>query len=203
MIGSAPVRTVAPTALPVTLAELKAQLRFFESNEDAIMMAHLRSATEEVENYTSMGLLPQTWQQTFPEFPSIVPPIKTWPLKLYRRPLRAVVSVEYLDSSGLGQILSDSVYRVSGAGQPWHASTIALNTGQSWPTVYYAHEAITVTYEVGFDDHNAVPEIIRDAILLRASTKFQFREEIVMGSVTELSMNIKAMLRDYRPIAVA
>jgi hypothetical protein len=49
-----------------------------------------------------------------------------------------------------------------------------------------------------------VPELIRHAILMAAGTFHGFREDVVMGStVAELPFASKALLRDWRPLAVA
>jgi uncharacterized phiE125 gp8 family phage protein len=211
MIGSDAIRTVAPAALPVTLAEVKAQVRYFESDEDALLVGLIRAAMEYVENYTGLALITQTWSQTFPSFPqsyagmAITTNTIQTPLKLSRRPLQTVLSVTYLDSGGVSQPLDTTVYRVSGAAQPYHPAMLSLNTGQSWPTTYVATEAVTVSYRAGFGDtHNDVPELIRQAIAMTVATWFAFREEVVMGAtVAELPFSGKVLLRDYRPLAVA
>jgi uncharacterized phiE125 gp8 family phage protein len=199
MMGD-PIRIVQPSALPVTLAELKAQCRYYESDEDAILMAYLRSAVDYVENYTSMGLITQTWTQTYSSFP-----VGGTMLRLYRRPLQSVASVAYLGEAGDTQFLGSSVYRVNGIGQPYHSGWVTLASGQVWPDSYVTVDSVTVTYNVGFgDNQNAVPEIIRHAVLLAASTWFAFREEVTTGiSIAELPFNVKTLLSDYRPLAVA
>jgi uncharacterized phiE125 gp8 family phage protein len=206
-----PIRTVPPAALPVSLAELKAHLRVDESHEDASIMGYCRAAVEHVERYTGMGLITQTWKQTYSAFPRAedrregasfdTPSSRV--MRLWRRPVQAVPSIEYLDGAGVTQTLDPSVYEVAGANwsmtQPW----IALASGKSWPATYVSPQAITVTYRVGFgDDHNAVPELIRHAILLVVGTWYGYREDVVMGAaVAEIPLASKALLRDWRPLA--
>jgi uncharacterized phiE125 gp8 family phage protein len=202
-----PIRIVPPAELPVSLAEFKAHLRVDESHEDASIMSYCRAAVEHVERYTSMGLITQTFKQTYSAFPGAH---SAWPaaenptaMRLWRRPVQAVLSIQYLDGTGATQTLDPSVYEVVGANwsmtQPW----IVLASGQSWPATYVSSQAITVTYRVGFgDDHNAVPEHIRQAILLVVGTWYGYREDIVMGAaVAEIPLASKALLRDWRPLA--
>jgi uncharacterized phiE125 gp8 family phage protein len=198
-----PVRIEPPAALPVTLAELKAQTRYFQSDEDAIMQAMLRSSVEVLENYTYLGFITQTWQQSFSAFPAT---LATPRLKLQRRPVQEVLSISYLDSADFEQLVDPLTYQVAGIGNSHACATVRISSAQTWPTVYDSSDAaVTITYRVGFgDDHNAVPEQIRDAILLCAGTKFAYREDVVMGtSLSEIPEKSKVLLRDWRPLAVA
>jgi uncharacterized phiE125 gp8 family phage protein len=195
-----PVRIEPPSSLPVTLAELKAQSRYFNSDEDAILTTHLMAAIQMCENYTYLGFLTQTWQQSFSAFPA------TGSLKLQRRPVQGVLSVSYLDSAGVEQPADPLTYQVAGIGNDHVCTRVRVGSSQTWPQIYDSTDAgVTVTYRVGFgDDWNAVPEQIRLAILYEASTYLGFRENVVMGTtVTELSFTTKSMLRDWRPLAVA
>jgi uncharacterized phiE125 gp8 family phage protein len=197
-----PIRIEPPAVLPVTLAELKSQVRYFDSSEDAIMMTHLRSATEACENYTYLGFITQTWQQSFGAFPTTAPPS----LVLQRRPVQEVLSVGYLDRDGIDQLADPGLYQVAGIGNDHACARIRGGAAQTWPDLYEgADQGVTVTYRVGFgDNHNAVPERIRLAILYEAGTYFGYRENVVMGTtITELSFTTKSMLRDWRPLAVA
>jgi uncharacterized phiE125 gp8 family phage protein len=197
-----PIRTVPPSALPVTLAELKAQIRYFNSDEDAILMAYLRSAVEVCENYTYLGFITQTWQQAFTAFPTAT----ALRMTLKRRPVQEVLSIGYLDVAGIDQIADPLTYQVAGIGNDHACATVRIGSAQTWPPVYdSSDQAAVVTYRVGFgDDHNAVPEQIRDAILLCAATKFGYREDVVMGtSLSEIPERSKVLLRDWRPLAVA
>lgn len=204
MIYGDPIRTVPPAALPVTLAEFKAQARVDTSDEDAIMVAYLRTATEFAEQYTGLSLISSTWTQTFSAWTTTKEP----DLVLRRRPLQSVVAVDFMSAVGSppgDSVLDPSVYRVIGIGQDKTPARVRLGYLQTWPTVLDDPEAITVTYTAGFgDDHNAVPEVIRHAILMAATTWFEFRGDVIMGStVAELPMGSKNLLRHWRPLAVA
>lgn len=195
-----PIRVTPPAVLPVSLAELKAQLRYYNNDEDGIMIQYIRAAVEHVEDWTGLGLITQTRSQTFSAFP-----VTGTILKLGARPVQEIISVDYLDESAVSQVLNTSIYRVGGINQVRHSSWLSLATSQVWPTPYSSQDAITVLYRVGFgDDHNSVPERIRHAILMHATTLFEVRSEVAYGvSVNPLPYNIEVLLRDYRPLAVA
>lgn len=205
MIFGDPIRTVAPEAMPVTLDELKAQARVDTADEDAIMAAHLRAAVEMIEQYTGLGLITQTFTQTFSEWPTEKVP----DLVLKRRPVQAVVEVSHLSASGSPEgmplVIDASVYRVIGIGADRTPAKIRLGTNQTWPVLFADPEAITVTYRVGYgDDHNAVPELIRHAILMAAATWYGFREDLIIGSTPmELPLASRALVYSWRPPALA
>lgn len=201
-LGGSPIRTVAPTALPISLAEVKAHLRVTHSDEDAIIASYLRAAVARAEEYTGLGLLQQTWQQTFPAFAN--------PMLLYRRPLLqigsplAAVQVTFIDGSGALQTLDPSVYTVTGFGSDSAYGAVRLGYGQIWPTVYSAQDAVIVTYTVGFGTTaSSVPEAIRHAILVMVADAYAFRESLYQGSVDEIPFGAEALLRPWRPLAVA
>jgi uncharacterized phiE125 gp8 family phage protein len=200
MIGGSAIRIVPPAAMPVTIAEIKSQCEYYENDKDAMLAGLARAAVEYVENYTGLALITQDWTQTYPAFPAT-----KGALLLHRRPLQSVIFVDYLDISGTQLPLDVSVYRVSGIGQAMHPAALTLNTTQSWPTIYAAPEAVKITYRAGFGNtHNDVPEVIRQAILMTVATWFSFREDAALGDPPrELAFGSKAMLRDYRPLAVA
>lgn len=201
-LGGSPIRTVAPTGLPVSLVEAKEHLRVTHSDEDAMIASYLQAAVARAEEYTGLGLLQQTWQQTFPAFAN--------PMLLYRRPLLqvgsplSVVQVTFLDASGAIQTLDDTVYRVTGIGSEFAYGAVRLGYGQIWPTTYADQEAVTITYSVGFGTTaSAVPAAIRQAILMMVADAYGYRESLYQGSLDEIPFGAEALLRPWRPLAVA
>lgn len=201
IISGDAIRIVPPAALPISLAELKAQTRVNFADEDALMLGYIRAAVEMCENFTGLGFITQTWTQTFSSFPTT----STGALLLRRRPLQEILSVNYLDGAGADTVLGTTIYRAAGIGADRSPSSIWLSDGSSWPTILPSTlEAVTVTYTVGFgDDHNFVPELIRQAVMMAAATWFNFREDVVQGqSVQELPFNSKVLLLDWRELPV-
>lgn len=198
-----PIRTVPPAVLPVTLDELKAQARIDGTDEDDLLLGYLYAAVEMAEHHTGLGLITQTWTQTFSAWPTTKQP----ELVLRRRPVQSVTQIDFMSDVGSppgDSVLDPSVYRVLGIGQDKSPARIRLAYGQTWPVLLDDAEAITVTYEVGFGDaKGSVPELIRHAILMAATTWYSFREDVTAGSMSELPFASRALLRDWRPLAVA
>jgi uncharacterized phiE125 gp8 family phage protein len=198
------IRTVPPVALPVSLAEIKAQCNLTDNSHDAILMHYVRMATDYVEEVTGLGLITQTWQQSFSAFsPEMI---------LYRRPLRMVgsplvpaVSINYLDTGSVYSTLTSSAYLVS-LGSAQDFPIIQLGYGGVWPDTFISSESVTVTYTVGFGpDWNYVPNMIRGAIMMAAASYFAYREDIVMGtSVSDvLPFASRNLLRPWCPVVVS
>ena len=206
LVSSEPVRVSPPAALPLSLAELRAQCRLTDddgTDEDALLMAYLRAAVEYTEQYTGLALITQTWQQTFSAFPSQLYHPKY--LTLTRRPVRSVESVVYRDTAGVEQTLDSSIYNLRGIGREYTVSTLELALSQSWPATAVDPEAVTVTYVAGFgDDHNAVPEMIRHALMLLTAYWFNQRESALIDpQIVEVPFGTTALLDPWRPFAVA
>jgi uncharacterized phiE125 gp8 family phage protein len=208
MINGAAFRTVAPVALPVSVIELKDHTNLDGvEGKDALIATYIQAATDMVEQYTGLGLITQSWEQRFSAFDS------TRGLTLARRPLRydvgspsePAVSISYLDGDAALQPLDRGVYTVSGVGWDKEPAVLRLGYGQAWPVTYSHPETIRVTYTVGFGDTAAsVPPLIRHAIMLAAATMFGFREDLVIGStISELPWHSRALLAEWRPIALA
>jgi uncharacterized phiE125 gp8 family phage protein len=153
------VRTAAPAALPISLIEARAIARLDGQEDDAVLAAYLRSATEAAERYLGMSLITSTWQYSPPGFlwlrciPAIRLPIA---------PVQAVTQITYVDQLGDTQVMDPELYLVTGIGD---VARISMAPGQSSPSMLHRPEALTITFTAGYgDDWNAVPEPIRTAI---------------------------------------
>lgn len=196
------IRTVAPTAMAVDIDAALEHARLGSSPMDfGSVLAMLAAATEAVENYTGLGLIAQTWTQSFSAWPSV--------LTLQRRPLLALgspaqaVSIAYLDSDGVSAPLASTEYAVTGIGGEKVPGTVRL-IGTAWPGAFAHPEAVTVTYTVGFGTtSDSVPALIKQAILLTFGSFYEFRADVTDLRVMELPFASKALLRPWRPLAVA
>ena len=84
-------------------------------------------------------------------------------------------------------------------------AAVRLGPGQTWPGVLVDHEAITVTYVAGFgDDHNAVPEQIRHALLMLVAYLFNQRESALIDPIiVEVPFGTNVLLEPWRLPALA
>lgn len=165
------IRVMSPAALPISLAEAKAQCRVSDASEDALLMAYVRSAVDYVEEYTGQRLITQSWAY----------PVDAWPerwcsyIPLPLAPVQSISEVSYLNTLGVPTILSPAIYSFRG-------ERITLAPEPTWPSTWHGRDVITVEFVVGFgDDHNYVPEAIRLAVAQLAAYWFGQREAASIG----------------------
>lgn len=136
-----------------------------------------------VENYTLLKLLPQTITEHFDSFVDL--------LELSAAPIRSISSINYLNSEGNSQGLSETVYKVLDYSL---LPKITRRANMSWPTTSNERAAITVVYTVGFDDASAVPSVLKSAMLLLIGYWYENRQD----SVRRMPTQVEWMLRPYR-----
>lgn len=183
--------TVAPTVEPVTLEEAKLHLRVDDDNttEDDLIESLITVAREHAEAFTNRAFLQQTLRMKMDEFPCVI--------QLPRPQLISVSSIQYVDTAGVTQTLSASLYRVDSDSDP---ARITPAYGQSWPSTQDITGAVTVTYVAGYGAAaTAVPTGIRQAILMLIGTLYENREDIIAGvSAMELPLTSRVLLQPYR-----
>lgn len=130
----------APRALPVSLTEVKLQRRIESSDtaEDNLLTALMRAAADYAERATRRALVLATYDAKYDGFPCgfSLPPA----------PLRKIVSVSYVDTSGNTQTLSSSVYTPLLDEEP---GALRLAYSQSWPSIRDTENAVTVRFRAG------------------------------------------------------
>lgn len=152
-------QTVAPTAEPVSLEEAKAFLRVDGSDDDGQIATLLAAARSYHEIGTKRQFVTATWRQTLSEFP-YCGDARVW---LYWAPIQSVTSITYLDTAGATQTLSSSLYQV--VADP-EGGYVLPAYNQSWPTIREQEEAITITYTAGYGAASAVPQALKQSILM-------------------------------------
>lgn len=181
----------APTEEPVTLAEAKAQCRVDAdiTADDALITALIVAAREQAERATGRAFVTQIWRQTLDAFPA-------WKLELQRPPLLSVSSIEYIDADGATQTLAPSEYRVItdrliGFAAPVH--------GGEWPAARATENAVTATFVAGYGTREAVPQAIKQWIMLAVAGWYGQRESIAAGQMAELPHGFwHSLLDPYR-----
>lgn len=174
--------TSQPIDEPISLETVKNHLKVDFSADDALINSLIITAREFVENYTLLRLMPQTITEHFDVFVS--------PLELSCAPLRSVSSISYLDSDSQSVVLG-SIYKSQ---QYALLPRLVLKANESWPTTVNEQSAITVVYTVGFDDADAVPEILKSAMLLMISHWYENRQD----TVRRMPTMVEFMIRPYR-----
>lgn len=152
----APVRTVAPAELPVTLAEVKVHLDELASDRDERITLLLKAATDRLDGWSGVlgrALVDQTWRQDFDGFA---------PMLRLPMPAEAVVSVTYVDLSGATQTIDPANYVLK---RDALGSFVGRAYDYQWPDARAQVGAVSVTFDAGWDADD-VPYPLRAAICL-------------------------------------
>lgn len=192
-------RTTDPTSEPVSLVEARLHLKLDaegspESHPDDDLVTNLIKASREwCETYTGRSFFEQTWQVKLDAFVDEI--------RLPRQPIISVTSIQYVDIDGDTQTLSSSIYRVDTEG-----ARITREYNQVWPSTRNVTNAVTITYQAGYDSGNspqdatAIPSAIKAAILLMLGSLYEHRQEVVTGlsiATIEGNMSVKSLLGPY------
>lgn len=179
-----------PELEPVSIAEAKAHCRISSDEDDALLAGYILAARQHVEGYTRRALIRQTWDLTIDD---------GWPeiIVVPKPPLASVVSVSYIDTAGMPQLLAPSTYLVSVGGIE---GRIGRAYGQSWPTVRRELDGIVVRFTCGYGTNPGdVPNPLRQAMLLLIGHWHENRETIVTGTIaTDLPHTVEALLFPFR-----
>lgn len=190
-----PVRTVEPSALPLTLSEVKAHLRVDHSDEDTSIQIYVEAATAYVDGYSGIlgrALVTQTWRQDACSWP-------TDRLRLPLAPVQSITSIQYYDANNVLQTLSAGNYSLLEDARSPYAAWLST---ASLPSVYDREDAIRVTFVAGYGAASAVPAAIRAALLLMVGDLHENRESVVVGQTVNETPAVKSLLAPFRRIGL-
>lgn len=122
-------------------------------------------------------------------------------LALPRAPATAVSSVKYIDDAGAEQTLSTANYVTElPSGPEAQRGRVALLPGFSWPSHRAQPSAIKVRYTAGYGASGAaVPELLRNAMLLEIGEMYDRREISIVGTIVQsASRTAEAIYKSMR-----
>lgn len=196
----APVRVTAPAAKPVTVAELKSQLRVSHSEDDTLIGSYLDAAIGRLDAHAGIlgrCIVTQTWRQDY----------ECWPSKgLFRLPfcdVATITSVKYSDTADVEQTVDAGLYQLH---QDAHSSFVWLRSAFTCPSLYDDRvDPVRITFDVGFGAAAAVPDAIKHAIKLMVADFYENREDTAVGvglDVRSLPRGVDALLAPYRRVGI-
>lgn len=192
--GPTAIRTVAPAASPVSVAEVKARIREDFSDQDTVIADLIATATERldgVDGDLQRALVTQTWRSHHDGFPP------DGVLLLPLAPLQSVSSVVYLAADGSETTLATDAYVV----EP-RAATPFLEraVGTSWPDTVDRPGAVRVTAVYGYGEPSDVPARLKTAICLMVADLYEHRETTARGPVSTapMSLTVDALIGPYK-----
>ncbi|MFT0167488.1 head-tail connector protein [Paraburkholderia mimosarum] len=174
------VQTVPPAIEPISLSAAKLHLRVDIPDDDTLITALIVAARQFAESLTGRSFVTQTWQLTLDCFPIC--------LQLERGVVQTINSITYRDMSGAMQTVLFNP-AINGIQRSTDGNIVADLTalparitpafGRIWPIPMPEIGAVTVNYTAGYGDDTAVPQGIKQWMLLRIGSMYAFREEVV------------------------
>ena len=185
-------QTVAPTAEPVTLQDVKDHLRVDVDDDDGLISAQIKAATSWVEEYTGRQLVTATWQLTLDRFPR-------WdkPIILPRPPALTVTSITYTLSDETTDTVDSGDY-VLDNDDDLDRHRVVLKDASTWPTDTRDFAAVRVLYTAGYGDAGDVPDVFKSAIKLVVGNLYENRETAVVGTITSQLPTLETLLVNRR-----
>lgn len=179
--------STAPTVEPVTLAEVKAQLRLDHSEDDDFIASKIKAARQHLERWCGLAMLTQTLKLQAEDFPAGA-------LTLPRPPLQSVTSIVYRDAAHAAVTLDGAGYIVRGVGGD---GFVAAPGG--WPTTDGLAGAVEVTFVAGYGaTADLVPEPLREAVRLLAAYLYEHAEAATADAMQELPFGVEDLVADFR-----
>lgn len=180
-------RTLAPGASPVSVAEVKTDLRIEHADEDTKIQGLIDAATAMAgapNGITGKSLTTETWALSVRGFGSC------GRIHLPVTPVQSVVSISYYDADNALQTLLPADFYLYGT-EDW--SYIEKIAG-ALPSVFARLDAVTVTFVAGFGGPDDVPANIRQAIRLMASHWYEHPTAAADKQVFEIPMGAEFLL---------
>jgi len=205
-------RITPPVTEPVSLTELKAQLRISGTAENAELALYIQSAREQIEELTGLALITQSWRLTLDHWPS---GRRLWwdgvqqgaigdiegghaysAVQLPRYRLQAVDEIRVFNEAGTPATVSLADFVVDVEQKP---GRLVLRSGATWPVALQTANAIEIDYTAGYgDDATDVPAALRLAILQMAASAYQHRgDDCTMADAYNMS-GAESIVRAFR-----
>lgn len=161
-----PTLVTAPTSEVLSLDALKQSLRIDHTYQDAILQSYINAATNRVDGYNGIlgiALSSQQWSVRMEAFSDCI--------SLPIGPLISVDEIAYYDQTNtLRTITGSQITDLCSSFETTTGPVIELNYNEQWPNTYTRRDAVSVKWTCG---HSSVPEAIKQAIALIASSWFE------------------------------
>lgn len=183
-----PVRVVAPTGMPVSIAEAKAHTIIDADEDDVLVEGLISAAVSHLDGYQGVlgrCMVTQQWRIDLRSWRRCIP-----------LPFPDVASavVTYADVDGATQTLATSSYELV---EGHRGAQILIRPGVDLPSLQDDKaEPVSITFTAGFGAVADVPWALKVAIMQLVAHWYQHREAVGDGSKTPLAFD--ALIAPYR-----
>ena len=183
------IQKVAPTQTDIdyilSLEEAKRFLKVIDTEDDEDIQSFINSAITEAEDITNRQFASATYELYLSNFPREN-------FKFPKNPVQEIVSIEYMDLEGNYQVIDSSSYYLF---REYEVGKIVFNTT---PNVQIKNhkQAVKITFKSGY--LNKFPADIKQWLKVRVSTLFEYKEELVIGTIVAKTNHVDAILQRYK-----
>jgi uncharacterized phiE125 gp8 family phage protein len=176
-------------AIAVSLTDAKLHLRVDHSTEDALITRLIHAATDTAQSYTGRQIRNATITLKLPRLPS-----GRDLLYLPRPALIDLTAFDYYNASDSNVDLSGDCIQYTG-----ELSCLEPSVGDTWPSVTTQRAfPVSISYQCGYSTTAAVPDLIKQAILLLVGHLYENRETVNVGNiVNEFPLGFRDLLMPY------
>lgn len=178
------VEVTAPTAEPLSVAEVKTAAHITHTSEDTFIGERIAAARFRYEQDTRRQLMRATYDWFIPCFSSrwnrrgaVIFSERSFEVPI--TPLDSITTIKYFDTAGAQQTLATSVYDVKTSSDP---GRIYNKPNQEWPDLEddRIEDAVEIRIVCGSADAASVPDLDKQAVMLLTLHWIEHREMVVL-----------------------
>lgn len=182
---------VAPTDEPVDSTEVKKHIAIDVSDFDTQINDYIKAARMYIEAETSRQICTATYDLIVDRFPA-----GRGFINIPKGQLQSITHIKYLDSDGVQQTLSDTLYKTTDSREP---ARIQPAYNQVWPTTRREVDAVEIRFVCGYGDSTATPEGLKQAALLLVGHYFEHREAVAFNNIAGIvPLALQNILAHYK-----
>lgn len=201
---------------PVTLQEALDYARVDVDPGGTVFTRLIAAGRRAVEKQTGLCLITQSWIGVMDNWPSCAQARDNWwdgvrdgpisfvncygqAIEIVKRPVQSLTSIAYYDETGTRNVVNPSIYNSEISGDTLR---IKLNIGQVWPPIVFPRAgAVEIAFKAGYGDSGAaVPDDLRQAILMLVSHLYETREPGIESGRLPVPYHIGMILDGYRSV---
>lgn len=181
----------APLVSPITLPEVKFQLRIEHDEDDALItrLIDVATAFADVKGVLGKAMITQTWADW-------MGPNPTQSVQLLLGPVQSVNAVKYYDVDG--NLQTDTLANYNLFGLP-SRKIVEPKSGFNWPVTQDRDDAIQIEYVIGYgDDPSDVPRTVRHALMLMVGHWYENREQTQMDQLADIPFGFMELINIHK-----